>query len=47
MPQDEIKLMFEIFGKIIPEKELNNYLALEDKMRQQELETRQDILLGL
>lgn len=47
MPQDEIKLMFEIFGKIIPEKELDSYLAMEDKMRQQEFETRQDILLGL
>ena len=47
MPQDEIKLMLEIFGKIVSEKELNNYLDAEHEIRQQELETRQDILLGL
>lgn len=47
MSQDETKLMLQVFGKVVSEKELDNYLDAEHEIRQQELETRQDILMGL
>lgn len=47
MPQGEANLMLEIFGKIVSEKKLDNYLAMEDEMREQETETQRDIAMGL
>ena len=47
MPQDERKLMLQIFGKIVPEKELDNYLDEQEKMQREEYYTRQDILMVL
>ena len=47
MPQDEIKLMLQIFEKIVPEKELDNYLDEQEKMQREEYYTRQDILMVL
>ena len=44
MLKDEEKLMIEIFGKIVSEKELEEYLNMEDETRQQELETYRDIV---
>jgi hypothetical protein len=44
MLDDEKKLMLEIFGKIVTEKELEKYLEMEDEMRRQDYETRNDII---
>lgn len=42
----EEKLMVEIFGKAVSEKELYKYLNMEDELRQMELDTYKDILIS-
>ena len=44
MLDDERKLMLEIFGHLVSGKELEKYLDMEDEMRKQEYETRNDII---
>jgi len=46
MPQDEIQLMLDVFGKIVPEKVLEKYLDEQEEMKREEYYTKQDVLLS-